>query len=483
VAFQASHGVSGRWECSIAAINSKGHEMNFLTIRLRQKTDVTPACNGRDQRENFSQARYPGMQCILFLSLAVVFLSEVTARAEILTLPACLARASSANNSLKVAAFDEKIAAEDIPIARSSKLPRIDFQGGYTAQLEPQSINFDGISFPTQQADFGFFNLTLNQTLYDFGRADARYRRAVHLREAAAKDYAGREKDIFLQVIEAYYGIMERAKLLWAAEDEIKQRNEHLRVARNLYEQGVVTRNDLLQAELKLADSKQRQLDAANRVDNGWLVLNYLTGQPADFRAELEQMSAMEKIAPEESSAEQAFAGRPEIAALKMAVQASEAEVEESKSNFYPEIYAQLGVDYVQNSKVQEQAIYSATVGLRVNLFEGFATTARQRQAVQNRSRSEERLRLLEAQIRLELQMAKNDAGVAAQQIKTIEQAIQQGEENLRINQDRYSAQVGTATEVVDAQTLLTQIRTDYYRAVYSYQVAQARVKKALGIL
>lgn len=63
------------------------------------------------------------------------------------------------------------------------------------------------------------------------------------------------------------------------------------------------------------------------------------------------------------------------------------------------------------------------------------------------------------------------------------ETAIRQGEENLRLNQARYREQVGTATEVLDAQVLLTQTRTDYFQAQFDYQVAVARIQRAVGAL
>ena len=125
----------------------------------------------------------------------------------------------------------------------------------------------------------------------------------------------------------------------------------------------------------------------------------------------------------------------------------------------------------------------AATVGVKFNLFDGLVTTSRYRQAVLNRSRTESALRRLKESIRLEYQVAANDARVFAEQIKVTEKAVQQGEENLRINKDRYQAQVGTATDVIDAQTLLTQVKTGYYHAFYDYQIAVARVKKALGEL
>ena len=63
----------------------------------------------------------------------------------------------------------------------------------------------------------------------------------------------------------------------------------------------------------------------------------------------------------------------------------------------------------------------------------------------------------------------------------TTEKAVQQGEENLRVNEERYKAQVTTITEVLDAQSLLTQARVNYYKALYSHNLARARLQRALG--
>ena len=155
--------------------------------------------------------------------------------------------------------------------------------------------------------------------------------------------------------------------------------------------------------------------------------------------------------------------------------------MEESKSNFAPELFARLAVDYLQNDRATEQSIMSASVGLKMNLFDGLSTTSRYRRAVKLRAQNEDGLRQLIEQIGLEYRTAVNDVKIAAERIRVTEKAIEQGEENLRITRDRYQNLVGTATEVIDAQTLLTQIRTDNYRAGFDYQVAMARVRKAMG--
>jgi outer membrane protein TolC len=223
-------------------------------------------------------------------------------------------------------------------------------------------------------------------------------------------------------------------------------------------------------------------LAIASAITNGWLQLNYLTGKPGEYRADLSELTGP---SPTTSFMSQraGLLERQEILAQRAVIRSREAGVEESRTGFYPEFFLKLGVDYTQNDRVVEQAIWSATLGFKVNLFDGHATSARQRQAVKLLAQEKERLQSMEAGIRLELQTARNDLTVASERISVTETAIKQSQENLRINTDRYQAQVGTATEVIDAQTLLSQARSDYYQALFDYQVALARVKRAAGEL
>lgn len=412
---------------------------------------------------------------------ALLLFTTTVASAETLSLKECLIRAESANYALKVDAFDEEIATERVSQARSGYLPRLDLQAGYTMQNDAQAVKMGGLVAPTQERNFTSFNAAVTQTLYDFGRTSARLKKAALLQEASASTFRGKRSDVALQVVEAYFSILEAQKLLKAADDEVLQMQDHLRVAKNLFEQGVVTRNDVLQAEVRLAGSTQRKLSTANLVENRWLYLNYLTGRSQQLRADLEEPKTDEFDLPTDPAAE--VTKRPELEALRKGVQAGEMEVKEAGTAFYPELFAKMGADYLENRYVVEQTIYTATVGLKINLFDGFASTAQRNQAIKKQRQEEELLRQTEAQLLLELNIALNDARVAMQRITVTEKAITQSDENLKINKDRYLEQVGTATEVLDAQTLHTQAKTEHYQAVYDYQVAVARVRKAMGRL
>ena len=81
--------------------------------------------------------------------------------------------------------------------------------------------------------------------------------------------------------------------------------------------------------------------------------------------------------------------------------------------------------------------------------------------------------------IRLEVKDAILDLETAEKNIPTTEKAVKQGEENLRVNEERYKAQVTTITDLLDAQTLLAQARVNYYRALYDHNLAKARLERA----
>lgn len=433
-----------------------------------------------DQPSNTStKTRVPFICIGIFLS--ALLLTTLSAQAESLSLRECIERARQGNPVLRTAAWDTRIAEEGVRQATAALYPRIDAQAGYSMQLEPQAVKINGFTAETQEPDFASGGLSATYTIYDFGRRAARQQQARSLSDSTAQFFEARQGDVSLQVIEAYFGILEAGKLIVAAEEEVLQVGQHRRMAQALFEEGVVTRNDVLQADVRLAAARQKLLVTQNRRENLWLQLNFLTGAGQSYRADLDEKATMTAAGEGHPDEDSAIARRHELQALRLGIEAGDAEVRENRSNFFPELYTRLALDYVQNDKVREQTIMAATIGIKVNLFDGYASTSAREKAVRSRSKSQDTLRQAESQVRLEVATAKNDVQVAKERIIVAETAIRQSEENLRINRERYQERVGTATEVLDAQTLLTQTKTDYYRALFDQQVALARMQRAVG--
>ena len=92
-------------------------------------------------------------------------------------------------------------------------------------------------------------------------------------------------------------------------------------------------------------------------------------------------------------------------------------------------------------------------------------------------------LSMLKDQIRLEVKNAYLDLMDAGKQVEVARKAVEQAEENYRINLEHYREQLGTNTEVIDAQTLLTKVRTDYVNALVDYNMNYAKLERTLGIM
>jgi outer membrane protein len=65
------------------------------------------------------------------------------------------------------------------------------------------------------------------------------------------------------------------------------------------------------------------------------------------------------------------------------------------------------------------------------------------------------------------------------ERIEVTETSFEQAEESLKVTRDRYLEEIGTNTEVLIAQTLLTNSRSNYYSAVQEAALARVMLDRA----
>lgn len=414
------------------------------------------------------------------LLFAACCISGPALAGEQLTLDDCLQLVRTKNPQLIEAASGPRLARIAETEAYSAYRPSVELNAGYTQQYAAQEVVIGGNSAQTQERNYPHASIGVDQLLYDFGRSSGQIEAAEASRRAANYSYASLEQNILLRTVAAYYRVLTAKALLQAAQDEVAQTEAHKETALVLYEQGVVTRNDLLQANVRLAASRQQALARQGEETNAWLELNYLTARPAEERGELVPEA---NFIPADQLPPGAAENRPDLLVQAERVNNAQAKLRQAKGDFWPELYAHLGADYVDNSYVKEQTIYAATLGLKFTLYDGSVRDSRLSRAQEILHKERQGLVELRERTQLAEQTARNDAKVAAERITVAQTAIEMAEENLRINQDRYREQVGTATEVLDAETQLTQARTDLARAQFDYRVAVARVRQTVGTL
>jgi outer membrane protein TolC len=83
--------------------------------------------------------------------------------------------------------------------------------------------------------------------------------------------------------------------------------------------------------------------------------------------------------------------------------------------------------------------------------------------------------------IRLEVKSSYLDLQSSALKIEVTKTAIDQARENLRLQRLRYQEGMGTATDVLDAVTLLSTAESNSWKALYGMKRAEATLLYTMG--
>ncbi len=123
------------------------------------------------------------------------------------------------------------------------------------------------------------------------------------------------------------------------------------------------------------------------------------------------------------------------------------------------------------------------SVGLimEVPIFEGGQVDSDIREQKANLASAQERLRLLDLQVRLEVETALSNVESSGERAAAIRKSISQANESLRIEQLKYNLGKGAIVDVLDAQAALLESETTYYRVLAEYHTAVAQLKLAMG--
>jgi len=294
--------------------------------------------------------------------------------------------------------------------------------------------------------------------------------------------------DLALMVKEAYFNILKSDKSVDVAKSAVESLESHLEVANNFYEVGMIPVNDLLKAEVELANAQHNFTKAQNAARLSRASFNTLLSRPINSIVEVEDILVYESEHPDlEEYLNMALKNRPEIKTLEINSMQIDQRIKLAKSEYYPEIA--LNYDYIKEgdtpgvsgSLFHEPSTWQAVIGVSWTFWDWGKTMNSVRQNKSLKKQLVQTRKILEDGIKLELQQAILGLQEAEKNIPTAEKAVDQAEENLRVSEERYKAQVTTSTEVLDAQTLLSQARTNYYNALYDHNLAKAGLLRAIG--
>jgi outer membrane protein TolC len=419
----------------------------------------------------------------LFL-LACIASSQVFAE----TLEDAWQTALSVDNRLQASRKNTEAGKLSLSAARSARLPSLALESGYTILNNAPAALINSPSFPIKEMPVSedkslSYKTTISLPLFTSGRISRGIDAASSGLNTAMQDEIKTMLDVKLNVAEAYVAILRVKHMVDVAESNVASLSAHARDVANFYEQGMITKNDLLASQVALADARQRSIQALNNLNIAHAAYNRLLGRPLDQTVFIDDLSAEAVTLDMEALTSKALNKRPELSSLSEQSKVLQYQAAGLRSSIGPQLALSGGYSYTQNKYQVYEDVWSATLGLRWDIFDG-GISRHNANALLMKSESLNNLRADTASvIALQVRQASLDVEETGKRIEVTCEAVAQSEENLKVVKDRYREGVGTNTEVLDAETLRTKSYSNYYNAVYDAVIAKIRLQYAVGDL
>lgn len=376
----------------------------------------------------------------------------------------------------------------NLSAAKSARYPVLSLETGYTilnnapaAVLDEPMAVLDRI--PTGEDESLSYKTTLSIPLFTSGRISRGIDAATSTLKAAMQDEMKTTLDLKLQVAEAYISVLRAKRLVQVAETNVSSLVSYSNDVKNFFDQGLVTKNDMLAAQVSLADARQRLTQALNTLNIAIASYNRLLGRPLDQQSTIEDLSTEPGQIDFENLQAKALEKRPELVSLSEQTRTLQHQASGIRSSRMPQILLSGGYSYNENKYQVYEDVWSANIGLRWDIFDGGASRHTANALLQKAEALNEVRKDTASLIVLQVRQAYLDVDETGKRIEVTREAVSQSEENLRVTKDRYREGVGTNTEVLDAETLRTRSYSNYYNAVYDAVLAQIRLKYVTGEL
>lgn len=371
---------------------------------------------------------------------------------------------------------------------RLNKEPTFTFPGASLTIPPGLTATMPSMTFPAGTRDNYNWNVEMRQPVYAGGAIRANYETGRLGTEIARTEEAASVQDLVLEVKIAYFNILKAGRILAVAGQSLERLKAHRDTAQAFFDVGVIPKNDLLFAEVELANGHQFHLRAENGVAMAKSKFNTVLRREINATVEIEDILDDKPFDNTlEACIAEALENRPEIRSHTLRLEQAKRLVDVARSEYYPNVglvgnYARYGdTAGMEGTPYKDRHSWYVMAVANWNFWEWGKTKNRVEAGVSRENQISDVLANIRDQITLEVKNAYLLLHEGKKQVQVSKKAIEQAQENFRINNERYREQVGRSTEVIDAQTLLTKARSDYDNALGDYNISRARMERAIG--
>ncbi len=277
------------------------------------------------------------------------------------------------------------------------------------------------------------------------------------------------------EMIQAYFNAQLQKQLLASSAFNLESMQKHYRNALKLEQQGFISKGQRMQFEVARNNAERSQQNANASYQASLFQLNNLlqSSQITDLSTPL-FVNSTQNLA-----LNQLLKSFPEHSALiqkmQMDTQLAKANVKAQNAAKKPSVFAfgEYSLDDKQN--------WIVGVAARYNLFSGIDKNKNVQAADLQRYASELMTERTKQEIENVIYSSYSEATAAQQSDQLLQQNLKAAQENLRIQELSFKEDMGTATQVIDAQNALSGLKTETALNAFKYVMSLATLLQSHG--
>ena len=411
------------------------------------------------------RAAGPGVATVLLLCTASVLGVPPASAQTPLTLEEAMKRAQAETVDARALASTIDEAAARVQRAQSGYWPRVDLteavQRGnnpvfaFSSLLAQRRFTAANFAIPSLNHPDPVTNtrtaIGIEQPIFDAGLTMLGVKAAKLEREIATAARDGGDQDLAFRAARAFVRVLQLEAAVRATDAAVAAAESDHERALARRDVGVVTEADVLTVAVHLADMHQRQITAAGDLAVARIELAEAIGLP--LTDSLILVRPMPTSVPDDADTlvRQALTSHPDRREADLHVQLADNARRTARASLLPTVGVQGGWEFNGATLGEQQSSWVVGAEVRMNLFRGFADTARMTEASHAQIRATAERERVERRIEVEVRTALAQLSAARARDEAGRAALTQARESQRIIRDRYENGLATVTDVLRA--------------------------------
>ena len=411
--------------------------------------------------------------------------------------------ALSNNENLKNSFLEENVSKMTSREYLSVGFPQISFETGLKYNFEIQKSLIDISKFmpgvpegTEQEVSFGqkydgIMDFGINQMIFN-GSYFVGLAASKALIELSEKQTVRAKVDLIESVKKAYYIVLNTKERLNLVNSNLERIKSLLNDAEILYENGFVEKLDVDRIKVSYNNLNAEKIKAERLYDLSLSVLKFQIGFPVNDK--LSVIGSIEDVIISVNDYDiQSFeySDRIEHSILNTNKRLKSYDLKNNRSQFLPQIYANLSYGYNTSSSEYDLFFNSnrwknfGTVGLQiiVPIFDGFNKRSKINRSKIVVQQVENQIKFLERSIDLQINQNFIELKNAIESLNVSKENLVLANDVYNVSEKKYKEGVGSNLEVLDSNNALKIAQTNYYNAYYQAIISKINLDKTLGIL